>query len=384
MLFADWVPESPEFSYVFDPDQTTYAGKWLAPYRTTAVALTQNLIDPAQRFRYYLYGNYSAGVPFPYHSQIIHGLLPRLTAQRAGMKVVDGFTPNALNPDGSSVDLNSGSNILQNADWCAITVEWLPQPQNGYGINAAWVEIRGEGAFDEIGENETILTPIDIGGANRPGGSGVGMGRIIQASGPYMLQKPLSINSPTNRVTVTYDWVEKGLVDLPAMEEMKGTLNYWDVGMWKAGTLLYENSDVTDMLSPLGYRGYKIVHHFSTKTRDWNIVPIIPKPVTSDQPATGSGVNEVQNPDFPAVNWGWATVRPPYNSTVTTAPTFAIGVLNLYDHHRNRKYKYSAFQVNRLNSKLFYYGLSATAPVPVNPINPNSATATPPTPPVLS
>lgn len=383
-MFTGWIPETPGFGYVFDPNETTYSGKWHAPYSTTNLQIVRNLIDPAMRYRYFLYGNSSPGVPFPYSGQIVHQLIPRLTAQRAGFKPTDSYASNVINGDGTSGDLNSGKNTLDNAAMAEITIEWLPSPQNGYGINGAWVDVKGEGSFDEIGEAETIVTYLTSGSTNSPGGAGVFMEKTVGASGPYLLQKPLSINSPTDKITVTYDWVERGLVDLSLMTAIRGTINYWDVGMWAAGTLLYEGSDISDSISPLGYSGYKIVHHFSSKPRDWNLVPIIPKPVTFDTAATGTGVNEVQLPDFDGFDWGWATMRPPYNSTVTSAPTFAIGASNKYDHARNRKYKYSPFIYNRLDSPLFYYGLASTAPTPETSVNPNTATATPPSPPTLS
>lgn len=383
-MYANWIPVTDGFGYVFDPNESTYSGKWLAPYTTDTLQAVRNLIDPLYRLRWFLYGDYSAGVKFPLSGQIVHGLIPRLTAQRAGMKALDSYAANVLKPNGTSGDLSSGKNTLDNVATCEVTVEWLPCPQNGYGINGAWVDAKGEGNFDEIGENETIVTNLDSAELTRPGQSGLAMPATITATGPYMLQKPISINSPTDKITITYDWVEKGLVDLPAMESMRGTINYWDVGMWAAGSLLYEGSDVLDSVSPLGHDGFRIVHHFSSKSRDYNLVPVIPKPLTADTVATGTGKNEPQPPDFPGVNWGWATVRPPYNSTIAAAPTFAIGANNKYDHSRNRKYRYTAFQDNRLNSKLFYYGLAANAPVPKSPVNPNTAADSPPSPPTLS
>lgn len=381
-MFTNWINQIDGFGYTLDPAEPSYTGRWIAPYITDTLQKACGLIDPVSRMRYYLYGNQDGANWYPLKKQIHHELIPRLTSQRASIKLLPSYAPNVINADGTSGDLNSGKNTLDCGGVCEVSIEWLASPQNGFGINGAWVSVRGSGSFEEVGEADTIVTSFDDAN-NVPGKAGNFMAKTVSPTGPLILQKPMSINVPTDEITITYDWVEKGLVDLPKLQELRGTINYWDVACWPAGHLLYEGSDVEDCVSPLGYKGYKIIHHFKAKIRDWNLVPTIPKPKTSDTSAEGSGTNEPQEPDFPGVNWGYATVRPPYNSTVTTAPTFAIGASNKYDHSRNRRYKYKAFQTNRLNSVLFFYGLAATAPAPVVAVNPNTATATPPTAPTL-
>ena len=364
LMFPNWIPITDGFGYNLEINSATYTGKWLAPYTADNLTIVRNLIDPAARFAAQANATANTTITYTYKQQIEHKLFrdaynnSLLTAQRATIKPNNDFTPNSVDANGTSTDATftantTANNTLDNAGTCVISIDWMLKPVNSFGINCAYVKVNGTGEFDEAGTNLTVYFPRDD--AN----NGVGKdGKDIVLTGntpykPEILPKGRPTIKAKDKIEVEYPWVDKTLVDLTAMRKLRGTINEHDVLQWPAGTLLYEGSDVDSAISPLGVQGYKIVHHFTAKPMDWNLIPVQPANITSNTTSNGT-TNVVRS-----LSYAWATIKPSSNMTTGNITVDWSG--NKYDNFRNRVYEY-AKHINRTAPfPLFYYGFDPLA-----------------------
>lgn len=360
VIFEGWVPHTDGFGYSFQSNEITYSGRWQAPYTATTINLALNLIDPKLRYA----AERSGAATYDYKQQIEHTLIPWLTAQRASLKPVDGFAPNVMS-GGISVDglwqgQANATNTIQNAPYCIIDVEWLMKPVNSFGFNCAFVSVNGTADFQEMGTDRTGYIKQMLTSADKPGGAGQEIKVAATSSNTTLpsfmpLTKGYTRIEPKDTVTIEYPWVDSSLVNLQAMRDLRGKVNLNDVLSWYAGTLLYEGSDVESAISPLGYYGYKITHHFTARDVDWNLVPILP-----DTTANTTG-----NQSWNDTSYGWATFRPVMdaNATANTVyPNLPSG--NNYSWWKNRVYtydKYFTMSGSTVVSNLFYYGFNPSA-----------------------
>lgn len=385
-IFQNWIPHTEGFGYSGEANTLTYSGRWRAPYTTDTLLKARNLIDPKLRFA--AAAAATSGTPSPaydYKTQIEHSLIPQLTSQRMSIKPVSGFAPNAMDSvSGNSADgiwngNSTASNTIQNAGTCIVDVEWMLKPVNSFGINCAYVSVNGTGEFQEMGADRTgyciqdtrtgtvsnITYPLDT-----PGRSGIS---VITASTPantstwtdpnwsylqlYPLSKGQTLIEPKDTITIEFPWVDASLVNLTLMRSLRGKINLHDTVQWPAGSLLYEGSDVESAISPLGYMGYKITHHFTARDRDWNLIPITPAATS----------NSTSNITWKQTSYGWATYRPPMatsngsNSTLQPAGMYPnLTLTNSYDSYLNRVYQYADFWTSAA-ATLFFYGFDPAA-----------------------
>lgn len=388
MIFPEWIPLTDGFGYTGELNTLGYTGRWKAPYTTTNVSHALNLVDPRDRF----YAELIDAPTYPYKQQIEQTLRPFLTAQRMSLKPVDGYAPNALinglSVDGVWTSQANATNTIQNAAYCIIDVEWMLKPINCFGINCATVSVQGSGEFVEMGTDRTTYTYQvrdsngTANGGDLPGRGGIS---VITANTPanfsnsdYVplinLAKGQTYIEPKDTITIEYSWVDPDLVDLQKMRDLRGKINLNDVLQWYAGTLLYEGSDVDSAISPLGHLGYKIIHHFTARSIDWNLIPVMP---AGTPPNTANG-------NWNALTYGWATFKPPMsqangpNQTVQPAGLYPdLPVDNKFNSYKNRLYQYQPFfkwagssPAYWAASDLFYYGFNKSSKWYNPPVNP--------------
>lgn len=385
-IFQNWEPLTEGFGYSGEANQLSYSARWRAPYSTTTLNNALNLIDPKLRFA--AAAAATVGTPSPaydYKTQIEHSLYPLLTAQRMTIKPNNDFAMNVADSvSGNSADgvwygNSTAQNIIQNAATCIVDVEWMMKPINSFGINCAYVSVNGTGEFQEMGADRTgyfiqdtrtgtsgnITYPLDT-----PGRGGIS---VITACTPantstwanatwsylplYPLAKGQPLIEPKDTVTIEYPWVDSSLVNLSLMRSLRGKINLHDTVQWPAGSLLYEGSDVESAISPLGYLGYKITHHFTAKDRDWNLIPITPN----------ATANSTANITWKQTALGWATLKPPMaTSNGSYTPGQPAGLYpnltltNYYDSYLNRIYQYADFWTAAAGT-LFFYGFDPNA-----------------------
>lgn len=362
-MFPGWLPVTEGFGYTLEINQCSYTGKWIAPYSVETLNIVRELTDPAKRFLAQAAASANATLSYDFKNQIEH-LLYRdannnslLTSQRATIKPNNDFQPYSVDANGVSTDATftagtTANNTISNAATCEVTIDWLLKPVNSFGINCAFVKVNGTGEFDEAGTNLTVYFPQDS--AN----NGVGKtGKDIVLTGnsiykPEILPKGRPIVRAKDKIEIEYPWVQAARVDLQAMRNLRGTVNLYDILQWPAGTLLYEGSDVDSVISPLGVQGFKIVHHFTAKPLDWNLVPVQPANITSN--TTANGVNVVRG-----LSYAWATIKPSANATTGNITVDWTG--NKYDNYKNRVYEYGAHITANAPYPLFYYGFDPLA-----------------------
>jgi len=114
MIFPGWTPVTDGFGYTAEANSVTYTGRWIVPCTAANLQLALTLIDSKDRFLARKNGGPTAS--YPYKAKIQQTLLSALTAQKMSFKILDSYAPNTLNANGTSVDLNSGINTLENAD----------------------------------------------------------------------------------------------------------------------------------------------------------------------------------------------------------------------------------------------------------------------------
>lgn len=387
-IFPQWVPLTDGFGYSGESNSLSYSARYKAPYSTETLMNALNLIDPQQRF----YAELTNASTYPYKQQIVQSLIPWLTSQRMSIKPVEGYQPNAVDANGNSLDGQwtsnaTASNIIQNAQWCLVDVEYMLKPLNSFGFNCCYVSVNGSGEFVEMGTDRSAYTGqlLTANGADLPGRGGV---NVITANTPLPanwtdpnqfvplvnLAKGQTLIEPKDTVTIEYPWVDASLVNLQRMRALRGRVNLNDVLQWYAGTLLYEGSDVESALSPLGNIGYKITHHFTARDIDWNLIPIMPT----------NTANTTANTTWNQIAYGWATFKPPMmtaNGPPTTVQPGGVypnlTVNNAYNSWQNRLYQYNPFYTytgNAVNywavSDLFYYGFAQNSVWYNPPVNP--------------
>ena len=252
-------------------------------------------------------------------------------------KILDTYAPNTLNGDGTSVDLNSGINTLENADLAEVSVEWMQEPENTLGLNCCWVIMQGSGEFVEFGEANTVAAKY----TGLPGGAGAAF-----ANGTFApLNKPMPRVEAKDVIRIEYPWVDASLVNLSTMTSMRGSVNRKDISIWAAGTLLYLGSDIEYSMSPLGHYGYKITHNFESRPQDWNLI---------DAP-TDVRPSESIRTKFPGASselMAWSTMAP----VIVNGVAQSGGPTNSSTY---RSYNYQDYK-----SVLFYYGIDPTGPKP--------------------
>jgi hypothetical protein len=383
-IFQKWVPVTDGFGYSGDGSGLTYTGKWWAPYTADTLTKARALIDFKDRF------NASASATdvtpdpaYPYKRQIEHSLIPMLTAQRMKIAPSSDFAPNVMDTvsgtsaDGLWIDDAHASNIIENADTCMVHVEWMIRPVNTWGVNCAYMSVNGTAEFLEMDAVQVGYCMQDTRTGtgfpkDTPGQEGIS---VVTGATPYPtpadiyvelqpLAKGHPLVEPRDVITIEYPWVDASLVNHQQMRRLRGAVNYYDISIYQAGTLLYEGSDVDPVVSPLGYPGYRVVHHFVAKNRDYNLVPVMPKQVPA-----GSVT-------WRHLAWGWATMRPPmvrseggtgYQPGGQDYPSLPLD--NKYSSDQNRIYRYGIFWDGTPNS-LFFYGFAPGAPEADPPVNP--------------
>lgn len=385
-LFPEWVPITDGIGYTGELNNLGYTGQWKAYYTAENLNRALQLVDPKERFAAALTG----AATYPYKEQIEQSYLPLLTSQRMSIKPLDGFSPNVM-AQGVSVDGYWGgqanaTNVIQNAMYCQINVEWMLRPINAFGVNCCFINIQGNGEFIEMGTDRTTYTyqVTSNGTANGDDLPGRGGISVITANTPanftanqYVplinLAKGQSFVEPKDTVTIEYPWVDQDLVDLQKMRALRGKINLNDVLQWYAGTLLYEGSDVDTAVSPLGHMGYKITHHFTARNIDWNLIPVMP---VGTPPNTANG-------DWNALAYGWATYKPPMMTSNTSNGPQPAGMYpnlpidNKFNSWKNRLYQYTPYyswtgtsMKYWAVSDLFYYGFDAGSAWYTPPVNP--------------
>ena len=337
MIFPGWTPVTDGFGYTAEANSVTYTGRWIVPCTAGNLQLALTLIDSKDRFLARKTGGPTAS--YPYKAKIQQALLSALTAQKMSFKILDTYAPNTLNANGTSVDLNSGINTLENADLAEVSVEWMQEPENTLGLNCCWVTMQGSGEFVEFGENNTVAAKYTAAGI--AGGAGADF-----ANGTFApLNKPMPRVDCKDVIRIEYPWVDASLVNLANMTKMRGSVNRKDISIWAAGTLLYLGSDNEYSMSPLGYPGYKITHNFESKPQDWNLIdaPTDVRPSESIRAKYPGATSELM---------AWSTMAPVIaNGTAsTTGPK---------NSHVFRSYNYQDY-----TTTLFYYGILSTAPKP--------------------
>ena len=368
-IFESWVPHTEGFGYSFESNGVTYSGRWQAPYTALTINQALNLVDPKLRYDAERIGS----ATYDYKQQIEHSLIPWLTAQRASLKPTDGFAPNVMNGgvsiDGQWLGQANATNTIQNAPYCVIDIEWLMKPVNSFGFNAAFVSVNGVADFQEMGNDQTGYVKQLLNTAERPGGTGQEIKVAATASNTSLpsfmpLTKGYTRIEPKDTVTIEYPWVDSSLVNLQAMRELRGKINLNDVLQWYAGTLLYEGSDVESAISPLGNYGYKIVHHFTARAIDWNLIPILPD----------TTANVSANQSWNDYAYGWATYKPKMDANSTGNVTYPnLTANNTYSSWQNRVYGYNPFfskPAGVVSSVLFFYGFNPGASWYAPPVNP--------------
>lgn len=382
-IFENWIPVTNGFGYSGEGGSLTYTGTWVAPYTADTLTKARTLIDFKARFA--AAATATTGTPDPayaYKKQIVHSLVPMLTAQRfsitpnndVAMNSVDSITGNST--DGIWYGDALAQNTIDNPATCTIKVEWLIKPVNSWGINCAFKTVNGTGEFQELGANRVGYCPQDTrtGSGNPkdiPGKDGIS---IITGATPtgftpwdYVKLEPIAKGhpyvEPRDVISIEYPWVDATLVNLGRMRSLRGKINLHDISVYQAGTLLYEGSDVESAVSPLGYLGYRIVHHFVAKDKDFNLIPIAPEDVPSSGVAWGK------------LAWGWATLRPPMVQHAGGTGTQPAGLYpslaldNKYSSYRNRAYQYADFWASGVPD-LFFYGFAPDAPTAFPAVNP--------------
>lgn len=396
VIFANWVPLTDGFGYSGQGNELRYTGRWLAPYSSDTLQQALNLIDFKGRFAAAANATNSTLSPdYLYKEQIEQTLLNNLTSQRMSIKPCNGYAPisvdkNNMSTDGQWNGQANATNIIQNAYLATIDVEWMLKPINVFGLNCCYVSVQGTGEFNEMGSDRTCWVKQDtrtgIGyPLDTPGRAGISVitGNTVanntqwpDPNWSYLptqnLAKGYTLVEPKDTVTIEYPWVDASLVNLQAMRDLRGSINLNDVLQWPAGTLLYESSDVESALSPLGTPGFKVVHHFTARDVDWNLIPIIPPAIPI--------ANATMNTTWSQISYGWATYKPPlanYNQTnVNLEPSGVypnLVVNNLYSNYQNRVYQYKKFYTNTTgegSSVLFFYGFDPQALWYTPPVNP--------------
>lgn len=336
MIFPGWTPITEGFGYTAEANAVTYTGRWIVPCTAANLQLALTLIDCKDRFAARKTGG--AAATYPHVKQIRQTLLSALTAQKMSFKILDTYAPNTLNPDGTSVDLNSGVNTLENADLAEVSVEWMQEPENTLGLNCCWVIMQGSGEFVEFGEANTVAAKFTNDGL--AGGAGASFAKGTFAP----LNKPMPRVDTKDTIRIEFPWVDASLVNLSDMTRARGSLNRKDISIWAAGTLLYLGSDIEYSMSPLGYYGYKITHNFESKPQDWNLIdsPTDVRPSQSIRAKYPGASSELM---------AWSTQAPVIENGEATS-----GSMNDWQH---RSYKYTDYA-----NTLFYYGVDANAPKP--------------------
>lgn len=374
VIFDGWTPLTEGFGYSGQGNDLRYSGRWLAPYSADTLNKALNLIDFKARFAAAATATTSNPSPdYLYKQQIEQTLLPNLTAQRMSIRPCNGYAPMSVDGSGISTDgqwygQSNATNIIQNAYLAMIDLEWMLKPINSFGLNCCYVKVNGSGEFNEMGTDRTGYV-AQTGPDDWPGGNGTMVNTQNNNSGqPFKnLSKGYTLVEPKDSVEIEYPWVDAALVNLGAMRALRGRLNYYDILQWKAGTLLYEASDVESAYSPLGYPGYKVVHHFTARDIDWNLVPVLPN---------GTGNTTSNSTTWDNVSYGWATYRPPMitanvSGNVTVYPNLPQD--NRYSSWQNRVYIYQQMATNKRNnpaSALFFYGFDPNASWYTPPCNP--------------
>ena len=162
MLFPGWIPVTEGFGYTAEANAVTYSGRWIVPCTAANLQLALAMIDCKERFT--AFGTSGASGNYTYKKQIQQTLLSALTAQKMSFKILDTYVENRVNGDGTSVDLNSGINTLENADLAEVSIEWMQQPENTLGLNCCWVSLSGSGDFVEFGESNTVAAKYSAAG----------------------------------------------------------------------------------------------------------------------------------------------------------------------------------------------------------------------------
>ena len=336
MIFPGWTPVTEGFGYTAEANSVTYSGRWIVPCTAANLQLALRLIDCKDRFAARKTGGPTAD--YVGKKQIVQTLLSALTAQKMSFKILDTYTPNTMNADGTSVDLNSGINTLENADLAEVSVEWMQEPANTLGLNCCWVMMQGSGEFVEIGESNTIAAKYTANGIAGGAGSAYANGTFAP------LNKPMPRVDSKDVIRVEYPWVDASLVNISTMVSLRGTINRKDISIWAAGTLLYLGSDIEYSMSPLGYDGYKVTHNFESKPQDWNLIdaPMDVRPTDSVRSKYPGATSDLM---------AWSSMAPVITNGVASGP--------INNSHIYRSYNYKDFA-----DLLFYYGVSATAPKP--------------------
>ena len=336
MLFPGWIPVTEGFGYTAEANAVTYSGRWIVPCTAANLQLALAMIDCKERFT--AFGTSGAGGDYTHKKQIQQTLLSALTAQKMSFKILDTYVENRVNGDGTSVDLNSGINTLENADLAEVSIEWMQQPENTLGLNCCWVSLSGSGDFVEFGESNTVAAKYSAAGIAGGAGSAYANGTFAP------LNKPMPRVEAKDVIRIEFPWVDSSLVNLSSMTAARGTVNRKDISIWAAGTLLYLGSDIEYSMSPLGHAGYKITHNFESKPQDWNLIdaPVDVRPTESIRAKYPGASSELM---------AWSSMAPVIANGTASGP--------INNSHIYRSYNYIDFK-----DRLFYYGVSPAAPKP--------------------
>lgn len=292
-MFPGWISLPSQVQYQFGAeDGSSYTAAWRIPATLANVNICKILASKRDRFQV---------VNYKYKDKIEHFYYPDLTINRATVKGLDSFSQNTDDP---FTDSTAGINVLQNVGYYEATFDWTQKPWNVFGLNHARVERSMEGSFDEIPGSVLEAYP-KAGGTVKALTVGVPKAAKIQ------------------EFHVIYDWVPAGMVDFDYLEKLQGKINR-DDSLFKRGKgeVLYINSETKDVIDSLGDRGFRVVHNFTIKPEDYNLVDITPPTSAASRDAAKA----------------WANIK------------------NLPNAEKNRAYEYDDMKQDR---RLFYYGWSA-------------------------
>lgn len=289
-MFPGWISLPASIQYDFgEAEGSSYTASWRIPASLENVDLVKELVSKRDRYKM---------ADYPHKSKIVHEYYPDLTIQKATLRGQDSFSNNTGDP---YTDSTSGLNVLQQVGQYIVTIEWRQRPWNVFGLKHAWIRRSFEGSFEELPGSVLEAHPLN------------GDPKTAMTTGVPRVARQQEFQ-------VVYDWVSQDDFDAEHLEEQQGKINLDEnlFGRGK-GQILYVNSEAEGVIDSLGDRGFRVVHNFILKPRDWNVVDITPKP--------GS-------------------------TTRDTAEAMAV-IKGLDDEDENRAYEYAEML---LDSDLFYYG----------------------------
>lgn len=254
-MFPGWISLPGSIQYDFgEPEGSSYTASWRIPATLTNVNIVKALVSKKSRY---------TGTPL-YADKIVHDYYPDLTIQKATLRGQDSFANNTGNP---FTDSTSGMNVLQNVGQYIVTIEWRQRPWNVFRLKHAWVRRSFEGSFEEL------------------------PGSVLEAY-PFNGDPKSALTTGIPRVArqqefqVIYDFVSEDDFDAEHLEDLQGKINKDDslFGRGK-GQILYVNSEAEGVIDSLGDRGFRVMHNFILKPRDWNIVDVTPQPGATSRTA---------------------------------------------------------------------------------------------------